>query len=198
MLIPELTKTRAVIDAMLGNAAFLNTVEAIAHVGVEVLKNGKKIMFCGNGGSAADAQHLAAELVSRLCYDRPGLNAVALTTDTSALTAIGNDYGYDRVFARQVEAIGQAGDLLIGISTSGRSQNVLAAIHAAKAKGILTVGFLGQDGRDIGALVDHSVNIPSGETPKIQEGHIMIGHVICAMIEEEIFGAEYNPKRKTA
>jgi D-sedoheptulose 7-phosphate isomerase len=97
-----------------------------------------------------------------------------------------------------VEAIGQAGDLLIGISTSGRSKNVLAAIHAAKAKGILTVGFLGQDGRDIGALVDHSVNIPSGETPKIQEGHIMIGHVICAMIEEEIFGAEYNPKRKTA
>jgi D-sedoheptulose 7-phosphate isomerase len=197
-ILEEFEKTRSLFETILGDQAFLKTIEVAAQKGIQTLKEGKKIMLCGNGGSAADAQHLAAELVSKLCYDRPGLNAIALTTDTSALTAIGNDYGYDRSFARQVEAIGQAGDMLIGISTSGRSKNVLEAIKSAQAKGIYTVGFLGQEGRDIGALVDLQINIPSNETPKIQEGHIATGHIICSLIEEEIFGAEYNPKRKTA
>jgi D-sedoheptulose 7-phosphate isomerase len=197
-ILEEFEKTRSLFDTILGDQDFLKTIEVAAQKGIQTLKNGKKIMLCGNGGSAADAQHLAAELVSKLCYDRPGLNAIALTTDTSALTAIGNDYGYDRSFARQVEAIGQAGDMLIGISTSGRSKNVLEALKSAQAKGIYTVGFLGQEGRDIGALVDLQINIPSNETPKIQEGHIATGHIICSLIEEEIFGAEYNPKRKTA
>lgn len=194
----ELQKTREVIDAMLTNEQLFASAEKITQICIQALKSGKKIMFCGNGGSAADAQHLAAELVSKLCYDRPGLNAVALTTDTSALTAIGNDYGFDRAFARQVEAIGQEGDVLIGISTSGRSKNVVEAIKAAKAKNITTIGFLGTDGRNIGALVDVQLNIPSSETPKIQEGHICCGHIICAHIEEEMFGAEYNPKRNVA
>lgn len=197
-ILEEFEKTRSLFDTILGDQAFLKIIETAAQKGIQTLKEGKKIMLCGNGGSAADAQHLAAELVSKLCYDRPGLNAIALTTDTSALTAIGNDYGYDRSFARQVEAIGQAGDMLIGISTSGRSKNVLEALKSAQAKGIYTVGFLGQEGRDIGALVDLQINIPSNETPKIQEGHIATGHIICSLIEEEIFGAEYNPKRKTA
>ncbi len=193
----EFQKSRSVFDKILSDQKLLNNIEEIAKIGTKALRGGKKIMFCGNGGSAADSQHLAAELVSKLCYDRPGLNAIALTVDTSALTAIGNDYGYDRSFARQVEAIGQEGDILIGISTSGRSKNVLEAIKAAKAKKIITVGFLGADGRDIGALTDHQINIPSSETPKIQEGHIATGHIICSLIEEEIFGAEYNPARKS-
>lgn len=194
----ELEKTRQVITAMMESQSLQDSVETITKTCINALQNGKKIMFCGNGGSAADSQHLAAELVSKLCYDRPGLNAIALTTDTSALTAIGNDYGYERAFARQIQAIGQEGDILIGISTSGRSKNVLEAIKAAKEKNIITVGFLGEDGRDIGALADYQLNIPSMETPKIQEGHICCGHIICALIEEEIFGAQYNPKRKAA
>lgn len=197
-ILDEYRKTHALFGQILQSHKLHEAVESIAKKGVDTLQSGKKIMFCGNGGSAADSQHMAAELVSKLCYDRPGLNAIALTTDSSALTAIGNDYGYERAFARQVEAVGQAGDMLIGISTSGRSQNIIAAINAAKAKDITTVGFLGQDGRDIGALVDYQINIPSDETPKIQEGHIATGHIICSLIEEAIFGAEYNPKYKVA
>ncbi len=153
-------------------------------------------MFCGNGGSAADSQHLAAELVSKLCYDRPALNAIALTTDTSALTAIGNDYGYIYSFSRQVEAIAKKGDILIGISTSGRSKNVIEAVKSAKDRGVITIGFLGEEGRDIGLMVDYQINVPSSETPKIQEGHIAIGHIICALIEEKFFGATHNPNNK--
>lgn len=192
----EFQKSRTTFDKILADEKLLKNIEEVAKVGTNVLRSGKKIIFCGNGGSAADSQHLAAELVSKLCYDRPGLNAIALTVDTSALTAIGNDYGYDRSFARQVEALGQEGDMLIGISTSGRSKNVVEAIKSAKIKKLITVGFLGQDGRDIGAMVDHQINIPSSETPKIQEGHIASGHIICSLIEEEIYGAEYNPARK--
>lgn len=197
-ILKEFEKTKSLLERMLADNGLSDSIVTIADKGIQVLKAGGKIMFCGNGGSAADSQHMAAELVSKLCYDRPGLNAVALTTDTSALTAIGNDYGYDRAFARQVEAIGQKGDMLIGISTSGRSKNIVEAIKSAKEKEIITVGFLGQDGRDIGALVDYSLNIPSDETPKIQEGHICSGHIICSLIEEAIFGAEYNPARKAA
>ncbi|MBV8939050.1 MAG: D-sedoheptulose 7-phosphate isomerase, partial [Alphaproteobacteria bacterium] len=154
------------------------------------------IMFCGNGGSAADAQHLSAELVSRLNFNRPGLSAIALTVDTSALTAIGNDYGFDTVFSRQVEALGQPGDVLVAISTSGNSPNVLKAIAAARAKNIAVVGQTGQSGGAMGTLCDIILKMPSSETPKIQECHIMLGHIYCALIEEALFGAQYNTARQ--
>jgi D-sedoheptulose 7-phosphate isomerase len=191
----EYNKTKTVFEKILNDKNFQNNVEKIAEICVSSLNAGGKIMFCGNGGSAADSQHLSAELVSKLYYDRPGLNAVALTVDTSALTAIGNDYGYLKAFSRQVEAIGNKGDILFAFSTSGTSKNVVEAVKSAKEKNIITVGFLGQDGRDIGKMVDYQINIPSTETPKIQEGHIATGHIVCAIIEEIIFGAEYNPAR---
>lgn len=197
-IISEYNKTKMVFEKILADSLFQKNIITISDVCIKALQSGKKIMFCGNGGSAADSQHLAAELVSKLYYDRPGLNALALTVDTSAITAIGNDYGYDRSFSRQVEAIGQVGDILFGFSTSGKSKNVIEAIKSAKKKNIICVGFLGANGRDIGELVDYQINIPSDETPKIQEGHIATGHIICAIIEEQIFGAEYNPKRKTS
>jgi D-sedoheptulose 7-phosphate isomerase len=139
---------------------------------------------------------LAAELVSKLSYDRPALAAIAVTVDTSALTAIGNDYGYLYSFSRQIDAIGNSGDVLFGLSTSGRSQNVIEALKMAKEKGIITIGLLGENGRDIGAMADYQINIPSSETPKIQEGHIATGHIICALIEDHFFGANYNPQNK--
>lgn len=144
-------------------------------------------MFAGNGGSAADSQHLAGELVSRFKFDRPGLAAWALTTDSSVLTAIGNDYGYERVFARQLEAVGAPGDILIAISTSGRSLNILKALEESRRKGIVTVGFTGEAGGDMPPLCDHLIRVPSSETPKIQEGHIVLGHIICGLIECQMF-----------
>lgn len=195
-IISEFTKTREVFEKIISNEKLHSDIELVTNVCINALKKGKKIMFCGNGGSAADSQHLAAELVSKLAYDRPALNAIALTADTSSLTAIGNDYGFIYSFSRQVDAIGQEGDILIGISTSGKSKSVVEAFKSAKAKKITTVGFLGENGRDIGDLADYQINIPSNETPKIQEGHIAAGHIICALIEEEFFGATHNPNRK--
>ncbi len=154
---------------------------------VSSLTDGGKIMFAGNGGSAADAQHWAGELVSRFYYDRPGLPAIALTTDTSALTAIGNDYGYDYTFARQVEALGRAGDVLFAISTSGNSPNVLRACDAARAVGITVIGLTGEGGGKLHELCDICFRIPSTETPRIQEGHEFIGHLVCALIERGMF-----------
>jgi D-sedoheptulose 7-phosphate isomerase len=159
----------------------------VARCCIDALRAGHKILFAGNGGSAADAQHLAGELVSRFNYDRPGLPAFALTTDTSVLTAIGNDYGYERLFARQVEAVGQTGDVLIGISTSGKSPNILEALRVARAKGLTTVGMTGIGGGRMSEFCDHVLRTPSDATPRIQEGHIAIGHTICFLIEEQIF-----------
>lgn len=191
-ILNEYRNTLDVFQKIVLDKKLIENIEKISKVAVNVLQNGCKIMFCGNGGSAADSQHLAAELVSKLYYDRPGLSAIALTTDTSALTAIGNDYGYEKVFSRQVQAIGKKGDMLIGFSTSGRSKNIILAFEQAKALGIITVGFLGIDGRDIGKLSDYEINIPSSSTPNIQEGHISTGHILCSIIENEIFGKEYN------
>ena len=160
--------------------------DAVA-VCVDALRAGRKLMFAGNGGSAADAQHWAGELVSRFYYDRPGLPAIALTTDTSILTAIGNDYGYDYTFARQIEALGQQGDVFIAISTSGRSKNILRAIDAAEAKGVTVIGFSGEHGGDMAARCAVCFRIPSNETPRIQEGHEFIGHLLCGLIEREMF-----------
>ena len=154
---------------------------------IGALRGGRKILFAGNGGSAADAQHLAGELVSRFNYDRPGLAAFALTTDTSVLTAIGNDYGYERLFARQVQAVGAAGDVLVALSTSGRSPNILAAVREARAKGIVSIGMTGRGGGPLAALCDHCLRTPSDLTPRIQEGHIAMGHTLCWLIERAIF-----------
>lgn len=179
--------TARLLDAMAADAELCAATARAAEICVAALRAGRKVMLCGNGGSAADAQHWAGELVSRFNYDRPGLAAIALTTDSSILTAIGNDYGYDRVFARQVEALGAAGDVLFALSTSGNSPNVLAALDAARAGGIATVGFTGETGGAMAALCDVCIRIPSHSTPRIQEGHEVLGHAICAMIEAAIF-----------
>lgn len=162
-------------------------IVAIAERVVETFRHGGKLLLCGNGGSAADAQHIAAEFVSRFRRERRGLPAIALTTDTSILTAIGNDYGYERVFARQVEALGRPGDVVIGISTSGISASVIAAMRAARDSGMTTIGFTGASG---GTLVDHvdlCLCVPSHNTARIQEVHITVAHVVCEIVERALF-----------
>ena len=189
-ILDEVTKTQELLAELLASEPLLQAFERAARLGIEALENGRKIMFCGNGGSAADSQHLAAELVSRLNFDRPGLPALALTTDTSILTAIGNDYGYERVFARQVEAIAEKGDALVAISTSGRSPNIIEALKTAADREVVRIGLTGRDGRDMTGLCDQVINIPSGETQKIQEGHIIFGHIFCGLIERAMFSGE--------
>lgn len=181
-----LDNSLAVYAAMRSDAALVDAIARAADACAAALEAGGKVLFCGNGGSAADAQHLAGELVSRFMYDRPGLAAVALTTDSSILTAIGNDYGYERVFSRQVEALGRAGDVLVGISTSGRSANVLRALEAARALRMVTVGFTGRDGGQMAALCDVELRMPSAVTPLIQQGHLLVGHLICLLVEERL------------
>lgn len=181
----ELTKTRVSLDA-LQHPQYQKTLMDISCQIIASLRSGGKVMFCGNGGSAADSQHLAAELVGRQNYDRAPAAGLALTVDTSALTALGNDYGYETVFARQVEALGREGDVLIGISTSGRSANVVRALEAAKAKGIVTVSFTGDRPRDMG-IAEYQLNVPADETAKIQELHILCGHIIFALVERGLF-----------
>ncbi len=183
----ELAESAGVINAMRADARLAGAIEAVANACVAALKAGNKLLFMGNGGSAADSQHLAGEMVSRFAYDRPGLPAFALTTDTSVLTAIGNDYGYERLFSRQVQAVGKAGDVLFGFSTSGKSPNVLAAFEAARALGVVNVGMTGNLRARIVEVVDHCIEIPSGSTPRIQEGHIIAGHTICGLIEAAMF-----------
>ncbi len=158
-------------------------IETASSIIVNALKEGNKILLCGNGGSAADAQHIAAELTGRYKSERRGLPGIALTTDTSALTAIGNDYGYDRVFDRQVEALANKGDVLIGISTSGNSQNIINAFKLAKEIGCKTVGFSGRDGGLMNDICDINLVVPSNNTPRIQEMHILFGHTICQIID---------------
>ena len=196
MILDEIKATRSTIDQILTDETFLTNVQNIAQRCITALRAGNKILWAGNGGSAADSQHLAAELVSRLCYDRPGLAAIALTTDTSALTAIGNDYGFENLFARQIEALGQPGDVFIAISTSGRSPNILKALTTAQRANLITVGFTGQTATLMSEYCDIVLQVPSTKTPKIQESHIMIGHIICALIEEDLYGLEYNPVRQ--
>ncbi len=185
----EIAKSRAAIDA-LDTPHYSQILSEIAGKVVDTLRAGGKIMFCGNGGSAADSQHLAAELVGRQNYNRAAAAGLALTVDSSALTAIGNDYGYETVFSRQIEGLGQAGDLLIGISTSGRSANVVRAIEAAKAKGITTVSFTGHECRDMG-IADILLPVPAKETAKIQELHITCGHIVFALAERILFPDDY-------
>ncbi len=168
----------------------LSTINTVTELIENAYRAGGKLLLAGNGGSAADAQHLAAELVSRFFYDRPGLPALALTTDTSMLTAIGNDYGFENLFSRQMEAQGVAGDVFIGITTSGNSPNIIKAIEVAKTKGIVTIALCGNAG-DVSDVADYSIEVPSNCTPYIQECHICIGHIICALIEKNIFPREH-------
>lgn len=163
-----------------------DNVQQAAVLAADTLANGGKLMFCGNGGSAADSQHLAAELTGRFIKDRKPLAAVALSTDTSALTCIGNDYAFDEVFARQVMGLGRAGDALIAISTSGNSRNVIRAVEEAKSLGIRVIGLCGRDGGALKAMCDVAIVVPSQVTARIQESHILIGHTLCGMVEESL------------
>ncbi len=161
---------------------------AVAERLIRAIRRGNKLLLFGNGGSAADAQHIAAEFVGRYYLDRPALPAQALTVNTSSLTAIGNDYDYDQIFARQIEAFGQAGDVAIGISTSGNSRNVIEALRAAKRKDMVTVGMTGESGGQLKVEVDYCICVPSRDTPRIQEAHILVGHILSELVEQAIFG----------
>ncbi|EAJ8405455.1 D-sedoheptulose 7-phosphate isomerase [Campylobacter jejuni] len=175
-----------------------NLIALIKNASLEVIKaykNGNKTLLAGNGGSAADAQHIAGEFVSKFYFDRPGIASIALTTDTSVLTAIGNDYGYENLFARQVQAQGVKGDVFIGISTSGNSKNILKALELCKQKEIISIGLSGASGGAMNELCDYCIKVPSTCTPRIQEAHILIGHIICAIVEEEIFGKGFFCKQ---
>lgn len=182
----HLAASRMVFERMLNQPALLAAIDQAATACTQAITAGHKLMFAGNGGSAADAQHLAAELVCRFNHDRPGIAAMALTVDTSILTAIGNDLGYERSFSRQVEALGRPGDVLVAISTSGQSANVLLAMQAARARSIAVIGFTGRDGGRMAALCDIELRIPETATPLIQQGHLALGHILCALIEETI------------
>ena len=186
----SLSKTNDVISNMASDSSFHQLVKDISTQCVDALRNGNKIILAGNGGSAADAQHIAGELVSRFMFDRPGLPSIALTTDTSILTAIGNDYGYEKIFSRQIQANGNSGDIFFAYSTSGKSPNIIDALNVAKKFKIKTVGFTGLNNNpnDMCDLCDYLLRVPSSSTPYIQEGHLVIGHLICGLIEQEIFG----------
>ncbi len=182
--------SQQMLERMMHDELLINNLEEIAKTSVDCLKNGGKILLAGNGGSAADAQHIAGELVSRFEFDRPGLPAIALTTDTSILTAIGNDYGYEKLFGRQVQALGNKGDIFIGFSTSGRSKNILNALEESRRKGLISVGFGGDAGGLLPDLCDHLLLVPAQTTPKIQEGHLILGHILCGLIESSLFKKE--------
>lgn len=172
---------------ILHNKDLLNTLDEVAQICFLALEEGKKILFCGNGGSAADAQHLAAELSGRFYFDRPPLFAEALHVNTSYLTAVANDYGYDKIFQRLVQAKGKAGDVLIGLSTSGNSGNIIKAFEVANEKDMTTVAFTGETGGKLKFVADYLINVPSRDTPRIQEAHILLGHTLCEIIETRLF-----------
>lgn len=187
-------KIRSIIQAsidtkqlILQDEALLKTIQDVAGLVTAAFRNGNRVYFCGNGGSAADAQHLAAEFSGRFYTDRKALPAEALHCNTSYLTAVANDYGYELVFSRMIDGIGEKGDVLVGLSTSGNSGNIMKAFEVARTKGIITVGFTGASGGKMKDLSDHLINVPSSDTPRIQESHITIGHIICQLVEEMYF-----------
>ena len=172
---------------LLANEELINTIATIADVIADTFQQGNRVYFCGNGGSAADAQHLAAEFSGRFYTDRKALPAEALHCNTSYLTAVANDYSFDVIYSRLIDGIGEEGDVLIGLSTSGNSPNIYNAFETARKKKIITVGLTGETGGKLKALSDYLINIPSNDTPRIQESHIMAGHIICQLVEEKIF-----------
>lgn len=183
-----ISESIATKQAVLADSALLATVEAITKSMVGVFEADGKVLFCGNGGSAADAQHLAAELSGRFYLNRPALFAEALHVNSSYLTAVANDFSYEDIYSRMVQAAGRKGDMLIAISTSGNSGNIVKAIEVAKKQGMIVVGFTGKTGGKMREMCDFLINIPSTDTPRIQESHILIGHIICQLVEAEIFG----------
>jgi D-sedoheptulose 7-phosphate isomerase len=177
-------------ELLLGKTEVLSVIATATKLLVDAFRRGNKVLLFGNGGSAADAQHIAAEFVGRFAFDRPALPALALTVNSSALTAIGNDHGFDRVFSRQIEALARSGDVAIGISTSGQSQNVMQAIATANMMELQTIGLTGSRGKGLRQVVDHCILVPSTETARIQECHILIGHIIAELVEQTIFHEE--------
>ena len=186
-LIQQIQENMALKQRILDDPDLLSALQKACDLCVAVYRAGRKMLIAGNGGSAADAQHIAGELVSRFYFDRPALPALALTTDTSILTAIGNDYGYEQLFSRQVAGNGAAGDLLLAISTSGNSPNILAAMATARERDIHVVGLTGASGGKMAGLCDILLKMPANETPRIQEGHLLMGHLLCSYIEKAIF-----------
>ncbi len=186
-IVEQLEESLAAMTAAAKSEMFIGQIDAISKLIVTSLQQGGKVLFAGNGGSASDAQHITGEFLSRLNYDRAPLAGLALTTDTSVLTAVGNDYGYEHVFSRQVMGLGQAGDVFVGISTSGRSPNILAAFKAAQLKGVHTVGFTGATGGVMGEYCQLVLNAPSDRTPVIQQMHITAAHIICGLVESTLF-----------
>lgn len=187
------TITRSISDsiaakqAILGNPALLQTIQEVADTMITALRSGNRVLWCGNGGSAADAQHLAAELSGRFYYDRPPLNSEALHCNTSYLTAVANDYGYDLIYSRMIDGACKKGDVLVGISTSGNSKNIINAFCKAKEIGVITVALTGKTGGEMRQVADYLLNVPSMDTPRIQESHIMLGHIICEIVEAQMF-----------
>ena len=172
---------------ILNNPALLGSIQEVAQVMIDTLSEGKRILWCGNGGSAADAQHLAAELSGRFYYDRPPLNSEAMHCNTSYLTAVANDYGYDLIYSRMIDGACHPGDVLVGISTSGNSKNIYNAFRKAKELGVITVAMTGASGGEMKEMADYLLNVPSTDTPRIQESHIMLGHIICEIVEAQLF-----------
>ena len=183
----QINEAQRVMSAMLADDILISIVQAAANACITSLQQGGKILLAGNGGSAADAQHIAGEFVSRFAFDRPGLPAIALTTDSSILTSIGNDYGYEKLFSRQIQAHGNKGDIFIGYSTSGMSPNIIRAFEESRARGLICIGLTGNRGGLMQSLCDYLIEIPSDDTPKIQEGHLVIGHILCGLVECTIF-----------
>lgn len=177
----------SVKEALIENAQLVQTIGVVAQALIDAFKADKKVLFCGNGGSAADAQHIAAELSGRFYFDRPPLYAEALHVNSSFVTAIANDYSYEEVFARSVRGSGRKGDVLVGITTSGNSPNVVKAMEAAKNVGMITVAMTGETGGKLAGMCDHLINVPSRDTARIQESHIMIGHIVCELVESSLF-----------
>lgn len=187
-------KIKAIIESsiktkqdILSNMSMIALINECSDVITQAFKNGNKVLFCGNGGSAADAQHLAAEFSGRFYTDRDALPAEALHCNTSYLTAVANDYSYDVIYSRMINGIGKPGDVLVGLSTSGNSKNIVEAFKTAKLKNMITIGFTGEGGGMMKNISDHLINVPSNDTPRIQEAHIMVGHIICQLVEEKYF-----------
>jgi len=185
----------AVKQRLLGSTELVSTVAKVSEILVDALDQGNKVLLFGNGGSAADAQHIAAEFIGRFSFDRPALPAFALSVNTSCVTAIGNDYGFDLVFSRQIEALGRPGDVAIGISTSGNSPNVLRGVSAAQKMGLYTIALTGQTGGKLKNVVDSCICVPSNETPRVQECHILIGHIISELVEQTLFHEQSSISR---
>ncbi|WP_320412232.1 D-sedoheptulose 7-phosphate isomerase [Candidatus Magnetaquicoccus inordinatus] len=189
-LVQQIEESIAVKQRLLQDAEWMAQLQQACAMLLAVYRAGGKLLIAGNGGSAADAQHIAGELVSRFYFDRPALPAIALTTDSSIMTAIGNDYGYERLFSRQIEGNGKAGDLLLAISTSGNSPNILHAIQTARRLGITVLGLTGASGGQMAELCHLCLRIPSTQTPRIQESHLLVGHLLCASVEQGLFGQQ--------